>query len=190
MIHVDRSLMQCFRASWMFLLACLSLVWACSSAEPSRTVRVGFYENSPKIYTEQDGERTGFFVDILTEIARQEGWDIEYVDCDWDRCLSLLRQGSIDLMPDVAFVADRNKLFDFHVVSVVSSWSQIYRAPNETIEQLSDLHNKRLAFLAGAVQVEHLTSLMETENYSFTPLTFPSFDAAFAALGSGLVLGS
>ena len=39
------------------------------SAEDNPTVRVGMYENSPKIFTDAHGNPSGFWVDIIEYIA-------------------------------------------------------------------------------------------------------------------------
>lgn len=47
--------------------------------EAAQTVRVGLYQNSPKIAIGADGRGEGIFADILEAIAAREGWHIEYV---------------------------------------------------------------------------------------------------------------
>ena len=39
-----------------------------------RTVRVGMYQNEPKIFTDENGHAAGFFIELLDEIAKEEGW--------------------------------------------------------------------------------------------------------------------
>ena len=47
--------------------------------DAAQTVRVGLYQNSPKIAIGADGRGEGIFADILEAIAAREGWHIEYV---------------------------------------------------------------------------------------------------------------
>ncbi|PKO63343.1 MAG: hypothetical protein CVU23_11235, partial [Betaproteobacteria bacterium HGW-Betaproteobacteria-17] len=91
-----------------------------------RIVTVGLYENAPKVYTGKNGRPAGFFVELLDAIARDEGWTLSYIPCKWADCLQRLEQGQLDLMPDVAFSRERAQRYDFHRVSVASSWSQVY----------------------------------------------------------------
>ena len=67
-----------------------------------RVVKAGIYMNPPKVYWDEDGEPSGIFVDILDHIAAVEGWQVEYHKDTWENCLSLLQDGSVDLMADVA----------------------------------------------------------------------------------------
>ena len=47
-------------------------------SETVQTVRVGIYDNKPKIYME-NGEVKGLFADIVDYIADRENWEVEYV---------------------------------------------------------------------------------------------------------------
>lgn len=68
-------------------------------------------------------------------------------------------QGETDLMPDVAYSAEREKKFSFHKIPVLSSWSQIYSAKGVKIQSILDLDKKRVAFLEGSVQQESFLRL-------------------------------
>lgn len=118
----------------------------------ARIVRVGIYENAPKVFTSDSGKPSGLFVDIIEHIAEIEEWDLRYVSGTWAEGLDRLTQGEIDLMPDVAYTADREQRFDFHEVPVLSSWSQVYAGRNAKIQSILDLDNKRIAVLEGSVQ--------------------------------------
>ena len=91
-----------------------------------RKIRVGIYENEPKIFMDQSGFASGIFPKILDEIAQKEEWQLTYVPCKWAECLVALEKGRLDLLPDVAFSPERNKRFDFHQEEVISSWSVVY----------------------------------------------------------------
>ncbi len=125
------------------------LALACAAGAQPRVVRVGVYANEPKIYLNAAGRATGIFADLLGEIAKGEGWSLEYVPCEWQACLDALEAGRIDLMPDVAYSAQREQHFDFHQIPVMHSWSQIYRHPSVPINSILDLEGKRVALLGG-----------------------------------------
>ena len=98
------------------LLALLGLMASTGTvlANQPREVRLGVYQNEPKIFLDDDRQASGIFGDLAREIARQQNWTLVPVPCEWQTCLDALRKGTIDLMPDVAFTPERNKLFDFH----------------------------------------------------------------------------
>ncbi len=160
-------------------------LYASWHSQSVQEVRVGLYENAPKIYTDKQGKASGLFADILADIAKYENWHLRYVACEWSQCLTMLEKGEIDIMPDVAFSQERAKLFDFHAVSVANSWSQIYVHPDLRTYSLADLSNKRVAILAGGIQQRFFAQLMETGNYAYTPIAANSLDDAYQAVING-----
>ncbi len=117
-----------------------------------RTVRVGVYQNEPKIFMDSAGQASGIYIDLLDEISVDEGWTLVYVPCQWADCLSALGNGQIDLMPDVAYSTDRAQIYDFNTTPVLTSWSQVYANPRVTINGYGDLAGKRVAVLDGSIQ--------------------------------------
>lgn len=151
MRSVDRRRTCCF-CSFLFLLC----THVC--AEPT-VVRVGMYENHPKIFTAPDGTATGFFPALLDHIAREEEWQVNYVSGSWQNGLDRLASGELDLMPDVAITPERERLFDFTEETVLISWAVIYTRPELTVQSFFDLEGLRIALLKGSVYAEGNDSL-------------------------------
>ncbi|MDT8438436.1 MAG: EAL domain-containing protein [Wenzhouxiangellaceae bacterium] len=137
----------------------IALLLLAGTAMAEQTVRIGIYNNPPKIFLNEDGRPAGLFPELADEIARREGWQLEWVECGWARCLEMLEQGRLDLMPDVAFSAARAQRFGFHQVAVVQSWSQLYGRPDRRITELAQLEGSRLSIMDGSIQLEFFESL-------------------------------
>ncbi|HEY1070471.1 MAG TPA: transporter substrate-binding domain-containing protein, partial [Thermomonas sp.] len=156
------------RTAW-FVLSAL-LITACAwwgisflrgdDANAAQTLRVGLYENAPKVYRDKDGHPAGLFVELLDAIARKQGWRVQYVPCEWSDCLARLEAGELDLMPDVAYTPERGRLFEFHAVPVAHSWSQVYKHRGLVVRAFPDLADLRVALLRGSVQEEELRHLL------------------------------
>jgi len=158
------------------------LVWPRSEPESSTTLRVGLYQNKPKIYSDPAGNPAGLFVELLNEMAASEGWTIDYVACQWAECLMAVREGELDLMPDVAFSAPRDEYLDFHATAVAQSWSQFYRRRFEPIRSWNDLQNKRIAVLRDSVQERAIDRRLGEQSIPYQPILVDSMDAAFRAV--------
>lgn len=131
-----------------FFLEAANLVYA---AEPARTVRVGVYNNKPKIYVDDNDQVAGVFADVLNYIAKKENWDLEYVFSTWDMGLTRLEKGEIDIMVDVAVSLDREKRFDFTNETVMDSWAVVYVQKGSTIKSFLDLKDKKISILKSSV---------------------------------------
>jgi PAS domain S-box-containing protein len=172
-------------ARWLTTLLLLVAQATCAAQAAPRVVRVGLYENPPKLTTGPQGQPSGIMGDLLSEMARLEGWMLEPVRCDWDHCLRLLEDGQIDLMPDVAYSDARAQRFDFHRVPALPSWSQVYRRPGATLQSVLDLEGKRVVVLDGSVQQEHLAGLLNSFGLHAELVPVRSFDEAFRMVAAG-----
>ena len=166
------------------LLVFVSLA-APSRAVAERTVSVGVYENAPKVFTDDSGEPAGIYFDILDEIAAREGWTIRYVHGTWAEGLDRLERGEIDLMPDVAYTADRGRVFAFPRVPVLSSWFQVYSRKGAGIRTILDLNGKRIAVLERSVQEEALRRLARGFGVNYTLVTAPDYRSVFETVVKG-----
>ena len=148
-------------------------------------VRVGVYQNSPKIFTDQSGRVTGILIDILRQVAEKENWDLSFTVCEWTACLDQLQRGKIDLMPDVAYSAVRAQRFDFHQTPALYSWSQIYRRSGVSITSPFDLNNKRVALLGGGIQAGGFETMVHGFGLKVETIPTASLDEAFRLVQQG-----
>ena len=96
-----------------YLTLSVLLTFSCFEAPPAsadaRTVRVGVYEDAPKVFTSESGKPSGIFIEIIEHIAKIEGWTLRYVPGTWAQGLDRCAKGEIDLMPDVAYTVGSGK---------------------------------------------------------------------------------
>jgi hypothetical protein len=93
--------------------------------------------------------------------------------------LDRLEKGAIDLMPDVAYTAAREKIFSFHKVPVLSSWFQVYARKDSGIQTILDLNGKRIAVLERSVQQEAFVRLDEGFGLNTTIISVPDYKIIF-----------
>lgn len=153
----------------------------------SRVVRAGVYQNKPKIFTDEKGRPSGILIELLDEMAAQEGWTLAYVTCEWADCLRALEEGRIDLMPDVAVTPERELKFDFHTTPVLESWSRIYASARMPIYRTSELNGKRVAVLKESIQQTAFEQMMRGFGYQATIVPTNSLEEAFTLAANGSV---
>jgi signal transduction histidine kinase/ABC-type amino acid transport substrate-binding protein/CheY-like chemotaxis protein len=172
---------------WRFvaplLLSLLGL--SAPAAGEGRPVRVGLYQNEPKIFIDGSGRAAGVFVDILAEVAREEGWTVEFVECEWSECLRALEEGRIDLMPDVAYSRERDERYDFHRHPVIESWSQLYARPGLQLESLADVDGRRIALLEDSIQQADFEEMTRGFGHAVEVVPTRSLEQAFRLVADG-----
>lgn len=150
-----------------------------------RPIRVGVYENEPKVFTSESGKPSGIFIDFIEYIAKQEGWNLQYVPGTWAEGLNRLEKGEIDLMPDVAFSANRARIFSFHKITALSSWSQVYARKGSRIQSILDLDKKRVAVLEGSVQQSTFKQFSSGFDLNITLINASTYNEVFKIVASG-----
>ncbi len=165
--------------AWQFFLV--------PSPQAGEPLRVGVYQNKPKIFRDDDGRPKGFFIDILEYIAAQEGWRLKYVPGLWEEGLERLEKGQIDLMPDVAYSRERAKRFDFNSVNVWSNWALIYAGRGSKIESLTDLEGKKIAAMRFDISYDDFKSILKSFGIQSAFVEVPDFASVLNLIQEGAV---
>ena len=120
----------------------------------NRTVKVGIYQNKPKVFIDSAGKPQGFFIDILNHIASKEGWQLDYVASTWEKNLEKLETAEIDLLLDIAESEGRAELFDFNKEIIFSNWAIVYVQKHSRIQSILDLRGKNIAAVKGDISYQ------------------------------------
>ena len=151
--------------SSIFLTSYFALLYLSPAKIETLHLRVGVYENAPKVFKDESGNWVGFWPDIVQNIAGKEGWTIEYVEGSWNECLTRLQAGEIDIMIDVAFSKERNLLYDFNNISVFSNWGVIYAREVGSIFDFNDLNNKTIAVMNNSIYTNGAFGMMNITSH-------------------------
>lgn len=141
--------------SLIFFIAPAFFVVSATEITPTvkdlKTVKVGVYDNYPKIYKDADGNIKGFWADITNDIANKENWKLEYVYDTWDNNLKKLENQEIDIMVDVAVSEERKSTYDFNNETALVSWGIFYTKNGVVINSYADLEGKKIAIMKSGI---------------------------------------
>lgn len=137
------------------LAVCLLLVHLLAAgAIAAEGVRVGAYQNPPKVFATPDGHTAGVFPEVLDTIAARRDWHIEYVHGTWLECLNRLQDGKIDLMVDVAISEERRALYNFSGEPVLVNWGMAFSRTGLSVDTFLDMENRTVAVMRGSIHTE------------------------------------
>jgi len=117
-------------------------------------LKVGIYDNPPKLFIDENNQAKGIFPGIIEAIAKKEGWKIKFISLSFKEGLQGLEKGTIDIMQDVAWSKKRSRLYGFTDETVMVSWGRVYKKKSLNINTLIDLKGKRIAFMDGGIYSE------------------------------------
>ncbi len=137
------------------------LILASNLAHGALTVRVGVHESKPLSFSTKDGIITGIYPEVIQEVARLAGWEIEWVKVSWVEGLQMVQDGRVDLLGPIGFTQERQKRFHFNNEAVFVDWGQIYLSKNYRIHTILDLAGKKVVFQEGHIMGKKLIDLLE-----------------------------
>ncbi len=170
---------------WVVLMSLNLAGWP--QSQPARIIRVGVYENAPKLYTTADGTVTGFWPDLIDNIAQKEGWKIVWVHGTWDEGFNRLAKNEIDILPDMGWTPARDQAFTLSTDTVLASWSNLYVSKGSSIETVLDLEGKKIAGLNGSINFDGPDGIKDLTRKLGVHCTFIGTDSyleVFNALGT------
>ncbi|HER40168.1 MAG TPA: transporter substrate-binding domain-containing protein, partial [Salinimicrobium catena] len=160
-----------------------SFILNAQEKDESETLRVGVYNNPPKIFINEKGEADGIFIDLLEVIAEKEDLQLRFVTGEWNELKQQLTEDEIDLLPDVAYSRKRDSLYVLNSIPVLSSWLDAYTLKDTELESLSDLQNKKVGVLKGSVQEEFFEEFAKKNlKLQYSTLTYDDYQASVEAL--------
>lgn len=156
-------------------------------AENGKTFTVGFdAEYPPYGYMDENGEYTGFDLELAEAVCELEGWELVKKPINWDSKDMELNSGSIDCIWNGFTMNGREDDY---------TWSEPYLnneqvvvvAADSGIENLEDLKGKNVVVQAASAALDALNSEDNKElTESFGSLTEnPDYNTAFMNIDSG-----
>ena len=163
---------------------------AASAESGDFTLTVGFDQGYPPYgFVGDDGEYTGFDLDLAAEVAERNGWSLELSAIDWDAKDALLSSGSINCIWNGFTMEGREDDYTF---------SEPYMLNEQVIVVKSDSGIADSAALAGKTVMTQVDSaaldVLEGDAADLAatfaggaPQTISDYNNAFRQLESGMV---
>ncbi len=152
-----------------------------------RAVRAGIFNFKPLVIFDQKSPPTGFIVDILNHIAKQEEWNVEYVPGTWQESLERLRTDKIDIILCIGYSAERDVFLDFPKEHVLLDWGLVYRKKGSSINTIMDMEGKTIAAMKASIYTAGFKATLEQFNIKATIVEKTEVKDVFGALESGEV---
>ncbi|MEO1049998.1 MAG: PAS domain-containing protein [Bacteroidota bacterium] len=157
----------------------------------AQRLEVGVFPNYPLVYQSKDGQASGIFIDILEDIAKKEGWQLQYKYGTADQCLAWLGAGDIDILSEIGQSVVREEEFDISRVSVISTWARVYARNNSDFTFMTDLGNRKIGVLRGSYFVSGnemgFLKNMADLDLKCRLVEMDSYEEIFKAIENGIV---
>ena len=116
-------------------------------AASDETLRVGYFTKQPVAMQDPSGGPSGLVVDIVSDIARGQGWSLTWVHGSLPEGLKRLDTGEIDLMVPIAYTSARDAFLDFSKEAFLQSWGCLFTQRGSILRSIPDAAGKRIAYV-------------------------------------------
>jgi len=193
---------KCFCQAVFITSLCIGLLFSAHATEQTeisdkstqQPLKVGIDPNLPPyIYLDDKGNVTGFEIELLREILKQQGIAYEFHPELWSINLKKLKNGEIDLHPSVMWTEPRERILDY---STVVAWFNItlFVRQGSAVKSISDLENGTILVERDTIwhawlveNVPHLNLvLLDTSEEALSRLSAGEADAALMMYENGL----
>lgn len=155
------------------------------------TLTVGFDQAYPPYgFVGDDGNFTGFDLDLAAEVASRNGWDVKYEPIDWDAKDTLLNSGAISCIWNGFTMEGRESDYTFSDPYMLNAQVVVVKK-DSGIAGLADLANKTVITQVDSAAYDVLAGEEATKAdlaATFKSLeTIGDYNTAFMQLESGAV---
>lgn len=164
---------------------------AAATSSDKTTLIVGFDQSYPPYgFVGNDGNFTGFDLDLADEVASRNGWDIQLEPIDWDAKDTLLNSGAITCIWNGFTMEGRENDYTFSDPYMLNAQVVVVKK-GSGIESLADLAGKNVITQTDSAAYDVLAGDEATKadlKATFASLdTIGDYNTAFMQLESGAV---
>ena len=164
---------------------------AAATSSDKTTLIVGFDQSYPPYgFVGNDGNFTGFDLDLAAEVASRNGWDIQLEPIDWDAKDTLLNSSAITCIWNGFTMEGRENDYTFSDPYMLNAQVVVVKK-GSGIESLADLAGKNVITQTDSAAYDVLAGDEATKAdlaATFAPLeTIGDYNTAFMQLESGAV---
>lgn len=149
-----------------------------------RTIRIGHLNTNGFFETDKNGRYSGLGYELLQEISMYTGWEYEYVNAPLDQCLSMLRDGSIDLFCPLQSTPERNEIFEYSKLPICTNQAVLITDPDSALlyEDYEAFQNIRIGLVHGNNRNAELIEYLAEKNCNPELIYFSKSEDVTSAL--------
>ncbi len=144
----------------LFLVLALNFTSTADADKIDKLIIAGDINYPPYEFMDEQGNYSGFNVDIMRAISIELGIEIVLVPMEWNASIEALKNGEVDAIQGMTQSAERESIFDFSNPLIENSQQIFVHVDNMSIRSLRDLEGKTVAFQEGDVNNEWIRDVI------------------------------
>lgn len=145
---------------WIMIWALFFGLFPQAAGAEAKVLRVAFDKELPPFtYLDRSGQPRGFNIELMKEIAEENGYELQYVPLEWEDALAYLREGQVDVLLGIKYTSTYDLVFDFSESFFTMSEVLLVPKHDSEIYTLNQLREKVVAVQRGNVGMDLLNNV-------------------------------
>ncbi|MDT8910684.1 transporter substrate-binding domain-containing protein [Amycolatopsis sp. PS_44_ISF1] len=153
---------------------------ACGSSSSADTLRVGTLTDAPPSIYVDHGRFTGYDNELLRDIAKREGFEVEFVGTEFAGLLAQVAGGQLDIGSSTISATVARKQTVAFTNGYDTSYTSVVTKKGANLNGPGSFGGKRIGVVQGSVQDEFAGKLAGA-----AVVRFPDYNAGFGQLKTG-----
>lgn len=158
---------------------------ACGDDAGEQTLRVGTLTDAPPAIYFENGEYTGYDNELLRDIAKREGFTVEFVSTEFSGLLASVANGQFDIGSSTISSTEARKKTVAFSNGYNTEYTTIVTAEGANLTSAEAFNGKRLGVVQASVQDDFASNRVAGAEV----VRFPDYNAGFAQLRNGTLDG-
>ncbi|HAT4092690.1 TPA: EAL domain-containing protein [Clostridium perfringens] len=155
--------------------------------ERERVLKIGFYDNYPYFYINDNAKICGYYNDLTKSIAKRLNFKVEYVNYKLSELLKELENGEIDLVVGINKTPEREKLYEFSSNYINEKQYSIYTNKNIQYGDLQALNGMKMGYIEDELDNEWILNYLKSRNINVELVNGSSYKAVKTLLAENRV---
>ncbi|MEV6873816.1 ABC transporter substrate-binding protein [Amycolatopsis sp. NPDC051128] len=155
-----------------------------SGSAAGQPLRVGTLSDAPPSIYLENGRFTGYDNELLRDIAKREGFEVEFVGTEFAGLLAGVANGKFDIGSSTISSTEARKKTVAFSNGYNTGFTTVVTAKGANLKDVAALSGKRLGVVQGSVQDEFAGKVSGAQ-----VVRFPDYNAGFAQLKNGTLDG-
>jgi polar amino acid transport system substrate-binding protein len=155
------------------------------SGDGAQVLRVGTLGDAPPAIYVKDGNFTGYDNELLRDIAKREGFEVEFVGTEFSSLLAGVANGRFDIGSSTISATEARKKTVAFSNGYHTEFTTIVTAKGANLTSIDAFKGKRLGVVQGSVQDDLATNKAPGAEV----VRFPDYNAGFAQLRNKTIDG-
>ncbi len=154
------------------------VIEAIGDTEEKKIVTVGFYDYKPYFYIDSKGHVTGIYHDIIQLLAKDVGFEVQYVMDGFSDIIESSRNNKVDLIVGLHYTEDRNQSIYYSDIPIGTEDVAIFVNQDIDYGDLEKLSGMKLALVKDEQNSYWISSVLKNKGIEVEEVYVSSYSEA------------